>query len=66
MMPIIQGEAFHGLQANSASQAVAHTSLGILGKSEFYRELEGVRWEQDMFGYGCISDLILERSRSKE
>lgn len=43
MMPIIQGEAFHGLQANSASQAVAHTSLSILGKSEFYRGLEGVR-----------------------
>ena len=45
MMPIIQGEAFHGLQANSASQAVAHTSLGILGKSEFYRALEEAMWK---------------------
>ena len=50
LVPIIQGEAFHGLQANSASQAVVHSSLGILGKSEFYRGLEGVTWEQAMFG----------------
>ena len=35
MMPIIQGEAFHGLQANSASQAVGHSPKGFWATGSF-------------------------------
>lgn len=35
----IQGTTIHKLGMYSASQAVEHSSRGILGKSEFYRVL---------------------------
>lgn len=40
LMSFIQGKTIHGLGQYCASQAVEHSSQGILGKNEFYRVLE--------------------------
>lgn len=46
----IQGKTIRGLRKYSVSRAVERSSLGIWGKSKFYRMLEEATWKQVMIG----------------
>lgn len=44
LMAFIRRRTVHALGVGHASQAVGHSSQGILGKSTFYRVLEEAVW----------------------
>ena len=50
LMFFIQEETIHGLGEYNVSQAVKHSSQGILGKLRFYRALEGATQKQGVIG----------------
>ena len=58
LMFFIQEETIHGLGEYNVSQAVKHSSQGILGKLRFYRALEETTWRQHRIGQEVRDFLI--------
>lgn len=63
LMSFTQGKTTLGLGEYSDSQAVEHSSRGILGKSKFYRVLEEATWKQHMIGW-VFRDFLIGQAGS--